>query len=500
MGEEPLEVLSEREEKFEAARKKAGFFIGPALFFLALLVPMPSLTPAAHRLAAVLAFVITFWITEAIPIPATALLGPLLCVILGIAPAKETFAAFSDPLIFLFIGSFILAEAMMKHELDVQFAYYILSLPFAGKSLYRLLFFFGAITAFLSMWISNTAACAMMYPIGLGILSAISKSQADGKKFYKDAGIPFMLMAAYAASVGGIGTPVGTPPNIIGIGMIEKFAGVKISFFQWMLLAVPLLVVMYAFLVTLLIRRSGLKNIPLDASAFPSLKQKKFTAAQRNVFLCFMLAVALWIFPGLLGIVYGAKSEVFTFFNSRLPEGMVALLAALLLFFLPVNLRERKFTLLWRDAQKIDWGTILLFGGGLSLGTLMFQTKLAEAIGNGLLHLTHANSLSAITALAAFTAILVSEATSNTASANMVIPVMIAIAKSAGVNPLPPALAACLGASFGFMLPVSTPPNAIVYGSGLVPITKMMRAGIVFDITGFVIITVGVLLLSAFLF
>jgi sodium-dependent dicarboxylate transporter 2/3/5 len=192
-----------------------------------------------------------------------------------------------------------------------------------------------------------------------------------------------------------------------------------------------------------------------------------------------------------LALLFGTQSAAARFYNSRFPEAAAALLAALLLFVLPVNWPAREFTLSWRQAVGIDWGTLLLFGGGITLGELMFQTGLAEAIGQGLLRLSGATSVWGITLAAIFIAVIISETTSNTASANMVVPVIISLSLAAGVNPVPPAIGATLGSSWGFMLPVSTPPNAIVYGSGLVPITKMLRAGILFDLAGGLVIWLG---------
>jgi len=312
-----------------------------------------------------------------------------------------------------------------------------------------------------------------------------------------------MLMVAYAASVGGIGTPVGTPPNLIGIGMIEKLLKVKIPFFSWMVLAVPMLLTMYGVLYFLLSRLHPPEITQLSVTAEYIRRERenlgKFKPGERNCLIAFLVAVSLWIFPGFLALFFGSGSEIYKFYSTHFHEGVVAIFAAGLLFFLPVDWKEREFTLSWTQAVKIDWGTILLFGGGLSLGNLMFQTKLAEVIGGGLLKLTGANSLWTITATAIGLGIIISETTSNTASANMVIPVMIALAQAAGVSGIPPALGACLGASYGFMLPVSTPPNAIVYGSGMIPITKMIRAGVLFDISGFLLIWLGLRLLCPLL-
>jgi sodium-dependent dicarboxylate transporter 2/3/5 len=302
-------------------------------------------------------------------------------------------------------------------------------------------------------------------------------------------------MIAYAASIGGIGTPVGSPPNLIAIGLIRSLAQCEISFFRWMALAVPILVVMGLALFVLLWLLHPGESVSQDAhqDLREYLRGQRvllgpWTAGQINALVAFALAVTLWMLPGFLAITLAKEHALVQFFDSRLPEAAAALAAAILLFVLPTNLREGRFTLTWAEAVTIDWGTILLFGGGLSLGTLMLKTGVADALGRGITGLTGAGSLWTLTAVGIGMGIVFSEATSNTAAANMVIPVVIALAQAAQVNPVPPALGACFGASYGFMLPVSTPPNAIVYGSGLVPITKMMRAGILFDIMGFFII------------
>jgi sodium-dependent dicarboxylate transporter 2/3/5 len=350
----------------------------------------------------------------------------------------------------------------------------------------------GAISAIISMWISNTAATAMIFPIGLGILRTFEELE---NKSFKKLNIGMMLLIAYAASIGGIATPVGTPPNLIGIGMIEKLVGIRISFFQWMLFALPLTIVVFVLLyfLIILIHKPERKKL-LGIKEYIAEKREQlgpWSSGEKNSLVAFLVAVILWVSPGVIALLFGSSSPQLKFYNLHIPESVAALVAISSLFFIPTNWKQRKFTLSWKEAVKIDWGTILLFGGGLSLGSLMFSTKLASALGETLLGLTQANSLWGITALSTALGIILSETTSNTASANMVIPIMIAISQAAGVNPLPPALGACLGASFGFMLPVSTPPNAIVYSSGMIPITKMIKTGIIFDILGFFAIFLG---------
>ena len=493
--DEIQEVFSAGEKRFERIRRTWGLPLGLIVFFILLSIPMKSLPASAHTLAAVLGLVVVWWVTEPIPIPATALIGICLCVILGVENAKKAFAPFADPIVFLFIGSFILAQGMKIHRLDRRFAFSVLSLPGVGRSSQSVLFTFGFIAVVISMWVSNTATTAMLYPIGLGIIQTIARlhSKDPSKLKYSTA---MMLMAAYGASVGGIGTPVGTPPNLIGIGMINRLLGVRISFFEWMAFAVPLVLLMYGglFLLLNLLYPSefktlqGIKNYVKKERATLG----RVSIGERNVLAAFLVTVILWVLPGFLALIWGAQSPVSLWYENHFPEGVVALIGASLLFFLPVNWKERRFTISWPDAAGIDWGTILLFGGGLSLGSLMFSTGLADSVGKGILALTGASSLLAITAVATGLGIITSELTSNTASANMVIPIMISLSIAANVNPLPPALGACLGSSFGFMLPVSTPPNAIIYGSGLVPITRMIRAGIIFDLVGFVLIVFGI--------
>jgi len=497
---EAKETLSAGEERFEYWRNTIGLFLGPLIGFILYLVPMPDLTPQAHILAAILGLIVTWWICEPVPIPITALLGAVLCVVFGVADAKTVFAPFADPIIFLFLGSFILAEAKAIHGLDKRFAYAIMSMKFVGNSAARILIAYGFICAFLSMWISNTAATAMMFPIGLGIIYAMGGivSERTGKDIDPTKlrfGMGMMLMAAYAASTGGIGTPVGTPPNLIGIAMIENQCKVKIPFFQWMVITVPILILLFALLFFLLyyLHKPEIADIEGSHEYVKREKAKLGTwrRGEKNAVIAFCIAVSLWIIPGILAVMVGSDASLSKTYARLMPEGVAALIGAGLLFLLPVNWKKKEFTISWKQAVKIDWGTLLLFGGGISLGNLMFSTKLAEVVGQGLLHLSGATSLWSITLGAIFIAIIVSETSSNTASANMVVPVMIALSMAAGLNPIPPAVGATLGASWGFTLPVSTPPNAIVYGSGMVPITKMIRAGILYDILGGMVIWIG---------
>jgi sodium-dependent dicarboxylate transporter 2/3/5 len=501
MVERIAPTISAAEERFERSRRTVALVLGPALFGLVLALPMPGSSAAAHRLAAVMVWVVVYWVGEPIPIPATALLGPVLCILLGVGEPVAVFAPFANPVVFLFIGSFILAEAMIQHGLNERIALSILSRTWLLARPHRLILTVGIIPLVLSMWISDSATTAMIYPIVLGMLGAVggSKDDSQSKRF----ATRLLLTISYAALIGGTGTPVGTPPNLIGIGMLSKLCGVRILFFQWMLLAVPILLVLAVCMFLVLGVTQPVRLGELAGShAFIRQRRRElgaWTRGQVNTLVAFALAVCLWVAPGIVATVRGPEAPLYKFFERHIPEGVASLVAALLLFLLPTEWRARRFTLSWADAARIDWGTILLFGGGLSLGSMMFTTGLADSFGRGLIALSGVDGVWGLTAVAVASAILLTEMTSNTATASMLVPVVIALAHTLEVSPVPPTIGVCLGASMAFMLPVSTPSNAIVYGSGRVPITTMLRSGLLLDLCSFVVILGGLRLLCPLL-
>ena len=245
---EVAEVVSPAEARFERWRNRAGFFLAPLIFAVIFFAPL-NLKPEAHNLAAIISVVIILWICESLPMPVTALIGAALCVLFKVADAKTVFAPFADPLMFLFIGSFIIARAIFLHDLDKRFAFGVLSLKIIGARPARILFAFGAVTAFISAWISNTATTAMMFAIGLSILAFLFKHEKEtGVKINRNYATAMMLITSFSASIGGLTTPIGTPPNVIGLGFIRQILGAEISFFKWMMIGVPIVVVLYLFL------------------------------------------------------------------------------------------------------------------------------------------------------------------------------------------------------------------------------------------------------------
>jgi len=476
--------------------QRVGAVLAPAALLLLLLVPMPGLKPEAHRLAGILGAVVVLWVTEALPLPVTALLGAAACVVLGVAPAKDVLAPFADPLIFLFIGAFILSRAIFLHGLDRRVAYAVLGLRWVGARPTRILVAVGAVTAAISAWISNTATTAMMYGIGMSILATLRG--ADERRAI-DPRYPagLMLMISYAASVGGLATPVGTPPNVIGIGFLRSLVGVEIPFFKWCLIGVPVVLVLFAFLCLYLraVAPAGMRELPGSAELIRSERARlgSWTRGQRSVAIAFGVTIALWVIPGLVALALGEHSAPYQLVTRRMPEGVAAVLGALLLFLLPGD-GGRAIT--WDEAVRIDWGVVLLYGGGFALGVLSFQTGLAEAMGRGITGLLPLEGSFGLLVASVLAAVLLSETTSNTAAANMIVPVVISIAKAANLDPLEPALGATMAASLGFMLPVSTPCNAIVYGSGYIPLGRMIRWGLLLDLAGIVVIIALVRLLT----
>jgi sodium-dependent dicarboxylate transporter 2/3/5 len=352
---------------------------------------------------------------------------------------------------------------------------------------------------------SNTAGAAMMLPIALGVMGVVGgmvASQARGEQRVERLrfGAALMLVITYGITVGGLLLPIGSPPNLIGRELLETETGEPITFFEWFLMALPIVVVMFVAVIVIVLafNRPEVKEVEGVEEYVREERGKlgRLSRGERNTLLVLAFALIGWFLPGLVGIVAGDDSNAYTQVEEASNEGIVAILAATLLFVLPVDWKKRKFTLNWNQASQIDWGTVILFGGGLVLGSLLSQTGLAEVVGDSISDSIGVSSLFGITIVIVIVAVLVSETTSNTASAAIMVPIAISIAAASGVNPTIPALAAIFGANYGFMLPVSTPPNAIVYSSGLLPITRMIKAGAVFDIIGAVLCVVGVIAMA----
>lgn len=458
-----------------------GLIAGPTCFAALLLADLP-LNEQAHRLAAAASLIIVFWVTEVLPIAVTALLGSVLCVALGVAPARDVFSPYADPVIFLFLGVFLVGEAVMDVGLDRRLAQTFLKTPGLAGSPRRLLVAMGLVTAAVSMWLSNTATAAVVMPLAVAMLGR-DRTRSEGSRA--------VLTVAYAASIGGIATPIGTPPNLMAIGFLEHATGKHVGFGEWMAMALPLMVLILAALLVL--------NFPVGerspgrcASSLDGVEPGPWTRAQRTVTGVFVCMVVAWLAPSAARLLAG--DDVGDFVDHRLPESVVALAGAIVLFAWPASLRPYRPILAPDRIRRVDWGTILLFGGGLSLGSLVGRTGLGEVLGRTVLDATGVNSLLGLVALSAVTALVLTEFMSNTAAIAVMAPIVHAMALEVGLPSGPPVIAAALASSMAFVLPVSTAPNAIAYGTGLVSLPQMIRRGLALDAIALVAIVVWIAL------
>lgn len=463
----------------------------PKLLFAGLLgfglwLALPALPDNQRSVAGVFGFTVVLWATEALPTAVTALISTCLLILLcGIDP-KVGFGAYGNYIIHLFIGSFIIARAIETTGLNKRLAWTILAKPWATRSPRTLMLTTGGIVLLVSSFVSNTATTAMMIPIVLTLLKALNADRP---------GIPYatgaMLMLTWSASVA-VGTPVSTPPNMIGIGLIGEANGGTISFGQWTAFAAPisLILLLAAWLIVGLLFRGEAPDTKggRAEAALQRTELGRITPGERNVLVAFGVAVVLWLLPDLAAWFFGPESPVAVFCRTRVTSAVAALMAAALLFVLPDAKTESGRTITWSQARTIDWGTILLFGGGIALGDAMFKSGLAKAFGEAAVQATGAHSLWGITFVMIVATVGVSELASNTASAATMVPVAIGLAQGAHVDPTIPAVATTIASSLGLMLPFSTPPNAIVYKSELVPAKHMMRAGILIDLVGILVV------------
>lgn len=482
--------------------------LGPLIASTIWILPL-DLTLEAHRLAGLMSWVILYWIMEPIPLPLTALLGPSFAVVLGLAPAKVAFGPFAHPLIYLFFAGFVLARAMAQVGLDRRIALTIMNFRIVAGHPKRTVLALLAVTSLLSMWLSNTATTAMMLPIAIGVISTLYPQN-------RLAHSTILLGLAYAASIGGLGTPVGSPPNIIAIGMLEKLAGVRIHFLQWMSWGVPTALFCLFLLFGLILYQLKKIDPPdhhRDDHGFSHesreflLQQKnslgKITSKEIAVLVSLLLAISLWVSPGIIHILsQGIESlaPLANILKSRLPEAVGGIIAISILFLFRDS-KTQKPVLDWQQAQQIDWGSLIIFGGGLSLGSMMFQSGLAERLGSLVLGGSSESSTAwAFALMIVIFSILFTELTSNTATANMLMPLIIGATLQ---NPAVPTLVTTAGAamacSLAFMLPVATPPNTVVFGSGQVQIKEMMSLGWKMNLLAILALSLSMGVMNAFL-
>lgn len=460
-------------------RQRVGAVLAALAFAALWLVPpLPGLSGPGTRVALLAVLMAILWVTETIPIAATALLPLVLLPLLGVSPVRQAAAPYSDPIIYLFMGGFMLALAMERWNLHRRLALAIIAA--VGTRPRSLVLGFLCAGAFISMWTSNSATAMMLLPIGVSV-HALLASAPSAKSGARELGAALVLAIAYGANIGGMGTLIGTPPNAVLKGYMERAHGVEIGFAQWMMLGVPLILVSLPLVYFVLTRVS----FRVDNTPIPGIREEIETARaglgrmsgpEWTVSCAFLLAVILWVSRELwkaeAPIVAGAAWPL----GALVTDEVIAMGAALLLFFIPAG-QGKGFVLDWGVMKKLPWDVLILFGGGLSLAAAMEKTGLVLAMAKALGGLAAWPPL-AIVFLVTLVMIFATALTSNTASATAFLPVIGALAL--GVNQ--PALLLCvpvaLAASADFMLPVGTPPNAIAYSSGLVSLPRMVRAGI----------------------
>lgn len=417
--------------------------------------------------AAVTTLCAVWWIFESLPIAATSLVPIAVLPLAGVLSERQAAASYGHPLVLLFMGGFMLSRAAEQCGAHRRIAHAILRRVGAGTGR-RIVLAFMLATALCSMWISNTATALMMLPVALAVL----EHDRSGKL-----GLPLMLGIAYAASIGGLATPIGTPPNGLLMALYETTTGVEIAFHQWMVIGLTVAVIMLAaawLLLTFRLGDVGPVEIPLHG---------QWTAAQKRTLAVFGFAALAWITRG---IPFGGWSHWLGIETAG--DSTVALLAAVILFLVPSGEGRGRRLLDWESAAKIPWGILLLFGGGIAIATAFEESGLSGVIGRQLAEVQHW-PLVAVVAVVCVAVTFLTEVTSNTATANVLLPVLAAAAKSADVDPALLMIPAALSASCAFMLPVATPPNAVVFGSGRVRIIDMARFGIVLNLVGALVIT-----------
>ena len=458
--------------------------LGPLLFFIILILDAPNgMSNEGFRLLGIIIWMAVWWISEVVPIAVTSLLPIILFPSLNILNIQDTGANYGHKYIFLFIGGFILANAIQKWNLHKRIALNIILK--IGGSTDKIILGFMLATGFLSMWISNTATTVMMLPIALSVINQLKDHPETLENENKVFGKALMLGVAYSASAGGIATLIGTPPNLIFAGFIQENFNIEISFFQWMKIGFPVSIILMLFIWWFLTKYA----FKLNKTGFPGGKEEikkilskmgKINNEEKKILIVFTLTILSWIF----------RKNTINLIIPNFDDSMIAISSAIILFILPSK-NKKEPIMKWKDALTIPWGILLLFGGGLSIAKGFQATGLDHWIGDQLSFLTFSSSLLVIFLIIAGVNFL-TEMTSNMATTAMLLPVMIPIANIMQINPFLLLVGTTLAASCAFMLPVATPPNAVVFGSKLLKISDMVKAGILINIFSIIIILIMV--------
>ncbi len=477
--------------------KRFGLVLGPFLFvFLYLFIPTGFISPNAYKVLALAVWIICWWVTEAVPFPVTALLPLISFPLLGVMPMNQSAAPYAHPIIFLFMGGFFIALALEKHRLHERIALNLIR--FTGTSGNGIILGFMIATAFISMWISNTATAMMMMPIALSVVKLIIPNKdeiRDGPNTAeRNFALGLMLVVGYAATLGGLATIIGTPPNVVFIGLLNDFSGQKISFGQWMLIGVPVAVILLIstyLIVTKILFPNKIDKIKGSDELIKSKLEElgALRKEEKPVLTIFLLTSFFWIFQQAINYFIGTE---------LLNDTNIAMAGGLLMFVVPADTKNLTFLLEWKDTKNMAWGILILFGGGLCLAEGLNKTGIIQSIGSWIVSQTDYNIWFILFLITISVAL--SEMMSNVALVNIFVPVVFGIAQGLNINPILLALPVTLSASIGFMLPIATPPNAIVFASGYIRIKDMMRAGFLLNIASIIIVWIASLTLVRWVF
>lgn len=466
--------------------KQIGFFIGPLLFVIILVtVPNDFISPDAYKVLAVGVWMITWWISEAAPVAISALLPLILFPALGVMNISASTAPYANPSVFLFMGGFMIALALEKYRLHERFAINLIRLT--GTSGNGIILGFTLSTGIISMWISNTATALMMLPIATSVITLLRKPSSEagahiskGEHYFA---LGLMLSIGYAASIGGMATKIGTPPNVVFDGFVKQFYQHDITFGKWMMIGLPVAALITASTYLLITRILFPNRLPKIEGSDGLIRTRlaelgNIKKEEKLVLVVFSITSFLWIFQGLLNTF--ADSDVFNDTN-------IAMFGGLLMFTVPTKLSENKFLLTWEDTKRLPWGILILFGGGICLAKGMEVTEIIKSIGDYISMQRHLPFWALLIILITITVVL-TEFMSNVALVTIFVPVVFAIAEGLNINPILLALPVTFAASCAFMFPISTPPNAIVFASGHIKMKDMMRAGMLLNVASIIII------------
>lgn len=455
-------------------------------FIIILVLPL-DIPSTAKDFLAVFSLVVGLWLFTDVPLFLSGILGVTLTIVLGIETPVNAFAPFADPIIFLFLAGFLLAKALENTELDKKLAYRAISHSWVQGSPNRIILVFLSLSFVLSMWISNTAAVAMLLPLSFGVIKKFEDSFDIKDEVFSE---QLLLGLAYSATVGGNVTPIGSPPNIIAIGHLKNLVGIELGFLHWMAMALPFSIMIFFF-----IYKRVIKSIPpYEVKQLSSTidEYRSFSTEQKYVVGIFSLTVFFWIFPSLLALIFSKESVIRIYLQENLSAPVVGMFFVSLLFLAPfgkpLKILSKKHTSL------IDWPSLLLFGSGLSLGKIMFKTGLASNFSSWIESFSSDIGVLAIVIIIVTFTILFTELASNTASSNILIPIMIAFAKSTSLSPTLIAFVIALACNSAFMLPVATPPNVIVFGTSKIKKRSMLKAGMLLNIISALLLSLAMII------